>query len=213
MSLLSRVRVRALRQRGVIFASALFSCKRDTDQPALRSHPAVCGRYSAGFKLTRPLLGSNSARAFPMTARSFLMSRFPFPLILLMCLPLAVVFADDAAPIKWLPATAYAVPKETTNQGSGYFSIVTGRTARQYIGPAKYGVNAFLVEFDPSEKRMEVVVDTQKEIGTSATGFAAQSKIHTRNNVGASGRIYFATKQGYPEGRSEEHTSELQSPD
>ena len=45
---------------------------------------------------------------------------------------------------------------------------------------------------------MKVVVDAQKEIGTTATGFAAQSKIHTRNNVGASGRIYFGTKQGYP---------------
>ena len=46
---------------------------------------------------------------------------------------------------------------------------------------------------------MKVVVDTHKEIGTTAKGFAAQSKIHTRNNVGASGKIYFATKQGYPE--------------
>ena len=64
--------------------------------------------------------------------------------------PLAALLADDAAPIKWLPATAYAVPKETTNQGSGYFSIVTGRNGRQYIGTAKYGVNAFLVEFDKS---------------------------------------------------------------
>ena len=45
---------------------------------------------------------------------------------------------------------------------------------------------------------MEVVVDAHKEIGTTATGFAAQAKIHTRNNVGKSGKIYFGTKQGYP---------------
>ena len=32
-----------------------------------------------------------------------------------------------------------------------------------------------------------------------AKGFAAQSKFHTRNNVGASGKIYVGTKQGYPE--------------
>src|SRR4051794_26882431 len=104
-----------------------------------------------------------------------------------------------AAQTKKLTATAYAIPKETTNQGSGYFSIVTGKNGRLYIGTAKYGIGSYLVEFDPATKQMKVVVDTHKEIGTSATGFAAQSKIHTRNNVGASGKIYFATKQGYPE--------------
>jgi hypothetical protein len=102
-------------------------------------------------------------------------------------------------PSKWLQATAYAVPKETTNQGSGYFSIVTGRNNKLYIGTAKYGVSSYLVEFDPKTEKMKVVVDTMKEIGSTATGFAAQSKIHTRNNVGASGRIYFGTKQGYPD--------------
>lgn len=102
-------------------------------------------------------------------------------------------------PAKWLEATAYAVPKETTNQGSGYFSIVAGKNGNQYIGTAKYGVSSFLVEFDSKKKSMQVLVDTQKEIGIPAAGFAAQSKIHTRNNVGASGKIYFATKQGYPE--------------
>lgn len=105
----------------------------------------------------------------------------------------------EPADSKWLPATAYAIPKETTNQGSGYFSIVSGRNGRLYIGTAKYGVGSYLVEFDPKSKQMKVVVDTQKEIGTSAKGFAAQAKIHTRNNVGASGKIYFGTKQGYPE--------------
>ena len=46
---------------------------------------------------------------------------------------------------------------------------------------------------------MKAVVDTHKEIGTTATGFAAQAKIHTRNNVGTSGKIYFGTKQGRPQ--------------
>ncbi|GIW78418.1 MAG: hypothetical protein KatS3mg105_0225 [Gemmatales bacterium] len=103
------------------------------------------------------------------------------------------------AETKWLWSTAYAIPKWTTNQGSGYFSIVCGKNGKLYIGTAKYGVNAYLVEFDPASKTMKVVVDCHKEIGTKATGFAAQSKIHTRNNVGASGKIYFGTKQGYPE--------------
>ena len=111
--------------------------------------------------------------------------------------------SDDGPPEKaadrhWLWSTAYAVPAETTSEQSGYFSIVEGKNKHLYIGTAKYGVNAYLVEFDPATKKMKVVVDAQKEIGTTATGFAAQSKIHTRNNVGASGKIYFGTKQGYP---------------
>lgn len=90
------------------------------------------------------------------------------------------------------------MPAETTSEQSGYFSICEGKDGRIYIGTAKYGENAFLVEFDPKTEEMRVVVDAQKEIGTRGTGFAAQSKIHTRNNVGRSGRIYFGTKQGYP---------------
>ncbi len=110
---------------------------------------------------------------------------------------------DDGPPEKaadrhWLWSTAYAVPAETTSEQSGYFSIVEGKDKHIYVGTAKYGANAYLVDFDPAAKKMKVVVDAQKEIGTTATGFAAQSKIHTRNNVGASGRIYFGTKQGYP---------------
>jgi hypothetical protein len=104
-----------------------------------------------------------------------------------------------AAETDWLLATAYAIPKETTNQGSGYFSIVCGKNGKLYIGTAKYGINAYLVEFDPASRQMKVVVDCHKEIGTDAKGFAAQAKIHTRNNVGPSGKIYFGTKQGYPE--------------
>src|SRR6476661_5896145 len=98
----------------------------------------------------------------------------------------------------WLPATAHVVPKETTSEGSGYFSIVEGHNGRLYVGTAKYRSNAYLVEFDPNSQAMRIVVDAQKEIGTTATGFAAQAKIHSRNNVGESGKIYFGTKQGYP---------------
>jgi sugar lactone lactonase YvrE len=107
--------------------------------------------------------------------------------------------AAEPAPAKWLPATGYAIPKETTNQGSGYFAIVCGTNGRIYIGTAKYSENAFLVEFDPETRQMRVVVDCMKAIGSTVTGFAAQSKIHTRCNVGPSGKIYFGTKQGYPD--------------
>jgi hypothetical protein len=126
-----------------------------------------------------------------------------------LALPIPAVAAEnEAEPIAWLQSTAYAVPKDLTNQGSGYFSIVTGLDGKLYIGCAKYGVNAFLVEFDPATGKMRVVVDCMKEIGKPATGFAAQAKIHTRNNVGASGKIYFGTKQGYPE-KNEKRTDYL----
>ena len=112
---------------------------------------------------------------------------------------LATFALAQAPEMPWLYTKARALPKHLTNQGSGYFSIVEGKNGRLYIGTAKYGENAFLVEFDPVTQEMRTVVDCMREIGSKATGFAAQSKIHTRNNVGASGRIYFGTKQGYPD--------------
>jgi sugar lactone lactonase YvrE len=107
-------------------------------------------------------------------------------------------FAQDQPPRKWIESTAFVIPKETAPEGEGYFSIVCGNNGRLYIGTHANAVNAWLVEFDPKAEKMNVVVDAHKAIGTDATGFAAQSKIHTRNNVGASGKIYFGTKQGYP---------------
>src|SRR5689334_7100254 len=112
----------------------------------------------------------------------------PLSALAILLTPVALP-ASEQAP-HWLYATAYAVPKETTNEGEGYFFIVPGHNGRLYIGTSKHGVGSYLVEFDPKAGQMRVVVDAQKETGTAATGFAAQSKIHTRNNVGASGKIY-----------------------
>ncbi len=127
-------------------------------------------------------------------------TNFPHALAFLLAafVGLPLLRAAEPLPSKRLPATAHAIPKETTSEGSGYFSIVEGRNGRLYIGTAKYRTNGFLVEFDPPTRAMRVRVDAHKEIGTAAMGFAAQAKIHTRNNTGPSGRIYFGTKQGYP---------------
>lgn len=100
---------------------------------------------------------------------------------------------------RWLAATAHAVPKETATEGEGYFAIVAGRDGRLYIGTHANAVNSWLVEFTSSTKQMKIVVDAHQAIGKDIKGFGAQSKIHTRNNVGPSGKIYFATKQGYPD--------------
>jgi sugar lactone lactonase YvrE len=111
----------------------------------------------------------------------------------------AVHAEQDLATARWVKATAYAVPKETATEGEGYFSIIEGHNGRLYIGTHANAVNSWLVEFDPAAEKMKVVVDAHKAIGKDIRGFGAQAKIHTRNNVGASGKIYFGTKQGYPD--------------
>lgn len=106
--------------------------------------------------------------------------------------------ASAAEPARWLAATAYVVPKETCAEGEGYFSLIEGLNHRLYIGTHANAVNSWLVEFDPATTKMNIVVDTHKAIGKDLKGFGSQAKIHTRNNRGASGKIYFGTKQGYP---------------
>ncbi|HVC92668.1 MAG TPA: hypothetical protein VND64_03210 [Pirellulales bacterium] len=109
------------------------------------------------------------------------------------------LFADDPVPLPnaWLNATAHCIPKETATEGEGYFAIVEGKNGRLYIGTHGNAVNSWLVEFDPASAAMNVVVDVHQAIGKDLRGFGAQSKIHSRNNTGDSGKIYFATKQGY----------------
>ena len=102
---------------------------------------------------------------------------------------------------RWVPATAHAVPFYTAPDGEGYFSIIEGHNGKLYVGTHANGVNSWLVEFDPKTKAMKVVVDCHKAIGKDLKGFGSQAKIHTRNNVGASGKIYFGTKQGYPDAK------------
>jgi len=130
------------------------------------------------------------------------------PLLLACLLTCLLAVSPANAEEKRLPATAYRIPKETVSEESGYFSIIEGKNGRLYIGTANYGSNGYLVEFDPAAKKMAIVVDAMKEIGKPATGFAAQAKIHTRNNTGESGKIYFGTKQGYPQ-KGEERSAYL----
>jgi hypothetical protein len=92
------------------------------------------------------------------------------------------------------------VPKFTATEGEGYFSLIEGKNRRLYIGTHANGVNSWLVEFDPSKGAdgMKVVVDVHKAIGKDLRCFGSQAKIHTRNTIGESGKIYFGSKQGYP---------------
>src|SRR4051794_20534974 len=54
--------------------------------------------------------------------------------------------SSPAAAADWLLAKAYKLPSEYTNQESGYFSIIEGHNGKLYIGAAKYGVDAYLLE-------------------------------------------------------------------
>ena len=94
-------------------------------------------------------------------------------LALLMCCPLSL--AQEQAPA-WLLAHAHRIPAEYTNQESGYFSIVEGLNGRLYVGTAKYGVNCYLLEFDPVKAVFRVVVDVHRAIGKMLRGFKKEMR-------------------------------------
>jgi hypothetical protein len=112
--------------------------------------------------------------------------------------PRAAAQPRPAAPFPYVRAKAFHIPPETTTEESGYFSLCEGRNGKIYVGTAAYGRNSYLVEFDPTTERMRIVLDTHRLVGQTTTGYAAQAKLHTRNFVGPSGKIYVGSKQGYP---------------
>jgi lipoprotein NlpI len=116
---------------------------------------------------------------------------------------------QPAVPFRYVQAKAFHIPPETTTEESGYFSLCEGRNGKIYIGTAAYGRNSYLVEFDPQSEKMRIVLDTHKLVGlpSTPTGYAAQAKIHTRNFVAPSGKIYFGSKQGYPSPAEKEAVS------
>jgi hypothetical protein len=85
----------------------------------------------------------------------------------------------------------------THSDESGYFSLCEGLDGTLYVGTAKYGENACPAAFDPRTEKQRIVIDTHKLCGLQATGYAAQAKIHTRNFVGPSGKIYCGSKQDF----------------
>jgi hypothetical protein len=107
---------------------------------------------------------------------------------------------SKTAPFTYVWSKAFHIPPETTTEESGYFSLCEGRNGKIYVGTAAYGRNSYLVEFDPATEKMRIVLDTHKLVALplTATGYAAQSKLHTRNFVGPSGKVYVGSKQGYP---------------
>jgi hypothetical protein len=119
--------------------------------------------------------------------------------VLLVVLAQAAAAPQDAPrpPFPYVWAEAHHVLPETTSEESGYFSLCEGLDGRVYVGTAKYGENAYLVEFEPRTGRQRVVLDTNAVCGLSAKGYAAQAKLHTRNFVAPSGKIYVGSKQGY----------------
>lgn len=103
----------------------------------------------------------------------------------------------DKAPFPYVDAEAIRILPGTTSEESGYFSLSEGKDGQIYVGSAKYGENSFLIRFDPKTRDQAIVLDTNKTCGVSGRGYASQAKLHTRNFVGLSGKIYVGSKQGY----------------
>ena len=95
-----------------------------------------------------------------------------------------IAAAHTAEPPPYVPAKAFHILSETTSEESGYFSLSESLDGAIHVGAAKYGSDSFLVEFDPRAEKQRVVLDTNKTCGLTATGYAAQAKLHTRNFVG-----------------------------
>lgn len=133
----------------------------------------------------------------------FILPAFVFSFSSLAASPPTHADSSTNAPFPYIWATAYHVLPETTSEESGYFSLCEGRDGSVYVGTAKYGHNAYLVEFDPVHFAQRIVIDAQKVCGLTNTGYAAQAKLHTRNYVGASGKIYVGSKQGYRQGTND----------
>src|SRR5581483_9814714 len=110
------------------------------------------------------------------------------------------------APFPYVWATAYHVLPGTHTDESGYFSLCEGHNGKIYVGTAAYGFNAYLVEFDPKTGKQRIVIDVNKVCGLTTPAsptYAAQAKLHTRNFVGPSGKIYVGSKQGYRRGKDD----------
>ena len=129
----------------------------------------------------------------------------PLLIVLALASPTLAQSAPKAPPFRYVYGTAYHVLPETHTDESGYFSLCEGLNGRMYVGTAKYGFNAYLVEFDPKTEMQRVVLDVNELCGLDTKGptYAAQSKIHTRNFVGPSGTIYVGSKQGYRRGKDD----------
>src|SRR5208337_3529292 len=92
--------------------------------PSQSSKSTGCDRWACGWRSSITGL-THSNGVILMHAQ---VQRFYFILILILLAPVSLRAAEPA----WLQATAYAVPKETSNQGSGYFSIVGGLDGKLY---------------------------------------------------------------------------------
>ena len=75
-----------------------------------------------------------------------------------------------------LPAKAYRIPKETVSEESGYFSIIEGKNGKLYLGTAKYGSNAYLVEFDPGKEQMRIAGTLAHDDPGTSSGSCSSSE-------------------------------------
>ena len=68
-----------------------------------------------------------------------------FPLMLL--LPINATADEDLSKAKWVPSTAFVVPKETATEGEGYFAIIEGYAKRYGLSVPNETLRAEAVEW------------------------------------------------------------------
>jgi hypothetical protein len=104
--------------------------------------------------------------------------------------------ADNPPPLDFQVVFA---PAGTTTDGSGYTAIEVGKDGRVYAGAARYGGYASLLRFDPMARPtfMDRVVGMRELTGEDRGGINTQGKIHAKIQVGADGKVWFASKQAH----------------
>ena len=120
------------------------------------------------------------------------------------CVSLAILiflFPASLRPTPLSPATSTArhttfCPRRTITSRATSPSA-KGSTAASTLAPPSTARTPTSSSSTRTRKRSASCIDTNKLCGLTATGYAAQAKIHTRNFVGPSGKIYVGSKQGY----------------
>jgi hypothetical protein len=90
-------------------------------------------------------------------------------------------------------------PLGTTTDGSGYTALAVGLDGTIYVGSARYGGYARLLQIRPNNQSffMEQIIDVEDICGEHLVGINTQGKIHAIIIIGPDGRVWFATKQAH----------------
>ena len=112
------------------------------------------------------------------------------------------------APVKkhFIDCQLVHAPDEVVDPGEGiaYTAIEVGKDGCVYIGTCHYLDTGWIIRYVPERKRIEPVADAASLTHWYHPGYYAQSKLHAKVLVGADGKVYFGSNQGFMD--SEHHS-------